>query len=160
MRIKERERQNEIAKQERLKMLNQKTDFELEEEAAKQEAVDRTERKMLAQQYENQMIEDDKKEGKDGSSSNFKVIADMKAEQDYAVNVYKGSGEMSETFDKISKENEEERKKALVQQTLKNIKDRQQAKELTGDQLINSGDAAAMYEFSQAVAQEASHELK
>jgi len=26
------------------------------------------------------MIEDDKKEGKEGSSSNFKVIADMKAE--------------------------------------------------------------------------------
>jgi hypothetical protein len=35
MRIKERERQNELAKQERLKLLSQKTDFELEEEAAK-----------------------------------------------------------------------------------------------------------------------------
>ena len=106
------------------------------------------------------MIEDDKKEGKDGSSSNFNVIADMKAEQDYAVNVYKGSGEMSDTFDKIHKENEEEKKKALVQQTLKNIAERNKAKEMTGDQLINSGDAAAMYEFSQAVASDASQILK
>lgn len=108
------------------------------------------------------MIEDDKKEGKEGSSSNFKVIADMKAEQDYAVNVYKGSGEMSETFDKISKENAEDRKKAQVEATLAKIKARTNPTQAdmvpdaaTGEQLINS-DSAAMYEFSQAVAAEAS----
>lgn len=68
------------------------------------------------------MIEDDQKEGKDGSHSNFNVIADMKAEQDYAVNVFKGSGEMSETFDKIKKENEEEKQRELVKKTLEQIK--------------------------------------
>lgn len=107
------------------------------------------------------MIEDDKKEGKDGSTSNFKVIADMKAEQDYAVNVYKGSGEMSDTFDKIHKENEEDAKKALVEETLKKIKARANPTEpapdaATGEKMINS-DAAAMYEFSQAVASDAAH---
>jgi hypothetical protein len=46
----------------------------------------------------------------------------MKAEQDYAVNVFKGSGEMSETFDKIKKENEEEKQRELVKKTLEQIK--------------------------------------
>ena len=128
LRIKDRERVAEEIKKERLAELNKKTDFEIEEEAKKQEAIDLTERAMLAQQYENQMIEDDKKEGHDGSNSNFKVIADMKAEQDYAINTYKGSGEMSDTFDKIHKENEEDAKKAQVEATLAKIKARKDAK--------------------------------
>ena len=56
---------------------------------------------MLAAQYVKMEIEDEKKEGLDGGAGNFKVLADQKAEEDYAVNVFKGSGEMSETFDKI-----------------------------------------------------------
>ena len=40
------------------------------------------------------MIEDEKREGK-FVTSNFQVLADQQAEQNYAVNIYKGSGEMS-----------------------------------------------------------------
>ena len=40
------------------------------------------------------MIEDEKKEGLDNGGSSFQIIADQKAEQDYAVNVFKGSGNM------------------------------------------------------------------
>ena len=38
------------------------------------------------------MIDDDKREVGDGSLGNFKVIVDQKAEQDYAINHFKGSG--------------------------------------------------------------------
>ena len=44
------------------------------------------------------MAEDDSRDGNDGGQSNFSVIVDQKAEQDYAVNVFKGSGNMSEIF--------------------------------------------------------------
>ena len=102
--------EEERAKAEKLKALTEKTDFEKEEEAEQQRAIDITEKKMLAQQYQQQMIEDDEREGKDGGKSNFQVIADQKAEQDYAVNVFKGSGNMSEFFDKQEKEAEQARK--------------------------------------------------
>ena len=49
---------------------------------------------MLAAKYVKMEIEDEKKEGLDGGVGNFKVLVDMKAEEDYAVNVYKGAGEM------------------------------------------------------------------
>jgi hypothetical protein len=39
-----------------------------------------TERKMLAQKYENMMIEDEKKEGLDNGGSSFQILADQKAE--------------------------------------------------------------------------------
>jgi hypothetical protein len=48
LRIKDRERVAEEIKKERLAELNKKTDFEIEEEAKKQEAIDLTERAMLA----------------------------------------------------------------------------------------------------------------
>jgi hypothetical protein len=35
---------------------------------------------MLAKQYENQMIEDDIRDGKDNGQSNFNVIAEQEAE--------------------------------------------------------------------------------
>jgi hypothetical protein len=44
------------------------------------------------------MIEDEKREGK-FVTSNFQVLADQQAEQNYAVNIYKGSGEMSGMLD-------------------------------------------------------------
>ena len=74
------QKQAEIEKAERLKMLNQKTDFELEEEQEKQHAIDLTERKMLANQYAKQMSDDDKRDGFDSGKSNFQVIADQTAE--------------------------------------------------------------------------------
>ena len=40
------------------------------------------------------MIEDEKREGLDNGQDSFFVLADQKAEQDYAINMYKGSGEM------------------------------------------------------------------
>ena len=71
------------------------TDFEIEEAEKRQKAIDITERKMLAQKYEQMMIEDEKKEGLDNGGSSFQIIADQKAEQDYYINVLKGSGEMN-----------------------------------------------------------------
>lgn len=59
---------------------------------------------MLAQQYEQMEIEDEKREGIDNGFSSYKVVSDMKAEQDYAINQYKGSGEMSDMLDEIKKE--------------------------------------------------------
>ena len=114
---------------------------------------------MLAKQYEQQMIEDDARDGLDSGQSNFRVIVDQKAEQDYAINTFKGSGEMSEIFD----QNAKEEKKSRQQQIAQKIKELQalQQKEASkptaekGDQLINSGDAEAMYEFSAAVASDA-----
>ena len=63
-------------KEERDKLINSKTEFEIEEEQAKQHAIDITERKMLAKQYAQQMIDDDKRDGNDAGASNFQVIAD------------------------------------------------------------------------------------
>ena len=73
--------------------------MEKEEEAQRQIAIDLTTRKMLAQQYENMMIEDEKRERADGGGQSFQVVADQQAEQNYAINIYKGSGEMSGMLD-------------------------------------------------------------
>ena len=54
---------------------------------------------MLAKQYESMMIEDEKKEGIDNGGSSFQILADQQAEQNYAINVYKGSGNMSNMLD-------------------------------------------------------------
>ena len=104
------------------------------------------------------MIEDDARDGMDSGQSNFKVIVDQKAEQDYAINDFKGSGMMDVLYKKDP--NEELNKKKAVEQKLADIKKKQaqEAASVTaekGDQLINSGDAEAMYEFSAAVAAEA-----
>jgi len=64
---------------------------------------------MLAMKYEQMMIEDEKREGLDNGGSSFQVIADQKAEQDYAVNVYKGSGEMSAMMDQLEQDAKNEK---------------------------------------------------
>ena len=56
--------------------MNQKTEFEIQEEEDKQKAIDITERSMLAQQYEKQMEDDDIRDGNDGGASGFKVVVD------------------------------------------------------------------------------------
>ena len=67
------------------------------------------------------MAEDDAKEGKGDSHSNFSIIVDHKAEQDYATNVFKGSGNMSDVFDQAPEDlekmkAEEEKKRKLLAQ--------------------------------------------
>lgn len=67
---------------------------------------------MLAKEYEKQMEEDDQRDGNDAGASNFQVIADQKEEQDYAVNVYKGSGAMGDIFHQKEDEEAKPKKKA------------------------------------------------
>ena len=69
-------------------------------------AIDITTRKMLAKQYENMMIEDEQREKNEGGASGMQVLADQQAEQNYAINVYKGSGEMSGMLDQMQKDAE------------------------------------------------------
>lgn len=76
-------------------------EVEKEEQAQRQIAVDITTRKMLAKQYENMMIEDEKKEASDSGGASMQVLADQQAEQNYAINIYKGSGEMSGMLDQM-----------------------------------------------------------
>ena len=90
-----------------------KNQAEAEENAIKQHAIDITQRHMLAHQYEQMMIDDDAKEGINGAFSNFQVIADAKAEQDYAVNVYKGSGNMDNLFDSMKKDAQKQKLEEL-----------------------------------------------
>ena len=52
----------------------------MEEEQSRQHAIDITERRMLAKQYEKQMMEDDSRDGNDSGASSFQVIADQKEE--------------------------------------------------------------------------------
>jgi len=59
------------------------------------------------------MEEDDALDGKENGASSFQVIADQKAEQDYAINTFKGSGAMSEIFD-AKDPNEEKNRKAEI----------------------------------------------
>ena len=56
------------------------------------------------------MIEDEKKEAGDNGGNSMQVLADQQAEQNYAINIYKGSGEMSGMLDQMAKEAEKERK--------------------------------------------------
>jgi hypothetical protein len=127
------------------------TDFELEEADKRQKAIDVTERKMLAQKYENMMIEDEKKEGLDNGGSSFQIIADQKAEQDYAVNIYKGSGEMSSMMDELEADAKKEKKDKASNAKAKAVKDKKDQKtEISsenGEQLIK-GDSSSIYEFS------------
>lgn len=64
---------------------------------------------MLAKQYENMMIEDEGKERADGGAQSMQVLADQQAEQNYAINIYKGSGEMSGMLDQMAKDAEKQR---------------------------------------------------
>lgn len=61
-------------------------------------AIAATQRKMLAQKYLDIMIEDERAQGFDSGGSSFQVIADQQAEQNYMVNIYKGSGNMDSLF--------------------------------------------------------------
>lgn len=96
--------------EQRLEQLQEQTEIEKEEEAQRQVAVDLTTRKMLAKKYENMMIEDEKRDIGDGGGNSLQVLADQQAEQQYAINVYKGSGEMSGMLDQMAKDAEKERK--------------------------------------------------
>lgn len=91
------------------------------------------------------MIDDDRRDGLDGGRSNFQVIADQTAEQDYAVNIFKGSGNM----DKIFEKNAPEVKKAKAAPKKKpELTNAEMAKE--GESLIS--DTEAMYAFSSQIA--------
>lgn len=107
--------------EQRLEALKEQTEIEKEEEAQRQVAVDLTTRKMLAKQYENMMIEDEKKERADGGGNSLQVLADQQAEQQYAINVYKGSGEMSGMLDQMAKDAEKERKLQEVKELEQSI---------------------------------------
>ena len=62
-------------------------------------------------------IEDERRDSQSSdSTSNFKVIADQAAEQNYAVNVYKGSGIMSNMLDQMEKDGEKARAQKLMQE--------------------------------------------
>ena len=101
------------------------------------------------------MIEDEKREGVDNGQDGLQVVAQQKAEQDYAINVFKGSGEMSEVFDKIKDETQKEKaaqaqkEKTQADLLAKVSADIPNAKE--GEKLIDQ-DAAAMYAFSSMAA--------
>lgn len=75
----------------------------------------------------------------------------MKAEQDYAINHYKGSGEMSDMLDEMKADAEKERatdKKSLAD--VNNTENKLKAKEITADkgETAIAGDSADMYAFS------------
>ena len=55
------------------------------------------------------MIEDEKREGADGGTQSLSVLADQQAEQNYAINVYKGSGEMSGMLDQMKNDAQKQR---------------------------------------------------
>lgn len=64
-------------------------------------------------------IEDERRDSQSSdSTSNFKVIADQAAEQNYAVNVYKGSGIMSNMLDQMEKDGEKARAQKLMQERI------------------------------------------
>lgn len=107
--------------------------------------------------YAQQMAEDDAREGNGGDShSNFSVIVDQKAEQDYATNVFKGSGNMSEIFDAAPVDEEKEKvEKAKKKKLLAQKRAEKEANTFTADKgeaLITSSDPENMYEFSSALA--------
>ena len=87
-----------------------------EQQAEEQHEFDLENRKVLAQKYEQMEIEEEKRDSlTSDSTSNFQVIADQAAEQNYAVNVYKGSGVMSGMLDQMEKDGETARVQRLVQ---------------------------------------------
>ena len=105
------------------------------------------------------MVADDLRDGKDSGQSNFQVLADQKDEEDYAVNVFKGSGKMDEIMGKDKSQTKEQqlieaKVKALMQKEKSKQNKEKEILELdpsAGDKQINS-DAVAMYEFSNAMA--------
>mmetsp|Transcript_1030 Transcript_1030/g.1872 ORF Transcript_1030/g.1872 Transcript_1030/m.1872 type:complete len:141 (+) Transcript_1030:299-721(+) len=101
---------------ERVQALKEQTEFERKEAEEQKKIEDVELKKEQAKQYEQMMIEDERKEGQDGGKSNFEVLADQKAEQDYAMNVFKGSGNMSEVFDKIKLESQTQKAKDVANQ--------------------------------------------
>lgn len=119
-----------------------------QEAEEQQAAIDATERQMLAARYEQMMIEDEHRDNQDGDG-NFKVIADQAAEQNYAVNVYKGSGEMSGMLDQMKKEAQDDRMKQMLSQAATgSMADISAA---AGEKAIQSDDQA-MFAFSSMMA--------
>jgi len=107
----------EKEKQEKEAALNAPTAEEREEKEKMDKAVAITQRKMLAHRYEQMMIEDEKREGFDGGS-NFQVIADQQAEQNYMVNIYKGSGNMDSMFKELEKDAQLEKATKIAKQQI------------------------------------------
>ena len=145
------------AKKEAEAKANQPTDYEIEESEKRQKAIDITERKMLAQKYEQMMIEDEKKEGLDNGGSSFQIIADQKAEQDYAINTFKGSGEMSSMMDEMAEDAKKEKAASAKSAKSKAAKDNKAAKtEVTADhgEALIKGDSSSIMEFSASLADE------
>lgn len=101
---------------------------------------------MLADQYEQQMIADDQRDGNDGGHSNFAAIVEQKDEQDYAINTFKGSGMMAEMYKTSGADKKPAAKKVAPAKTVKKV---DKAKSL--EEMVNGG-SAAMYEFSAAIA--------
>lgn len=98
------QKENEMRQEE----LNQQTEVEKEDAAQRQIAIDLTTRKALAQQYQSMMIEDEQRERNEGGSTGMQVLVDQQAEQNYAINIYKGSGEMSGMLDQMQKDAEKQ----------------------------------------------------
>ena len=123
-------------------------EIDKEEAQEQQAAIDATERQMLAARYEQMMIEDEHRDNSDGDS-NFKVITDQAAEQNYAVNVYKGSGEMSGMLDQMKKEAQDDRMKQMLSQAATgSMSDISAA---AGEKVIQNDDQA-MFAFSSMMA--------
>lgn len=146
------------ANEQRQQYLAEQAAIVAQEAEQQQQADDLNERHELAKKYEQMMIEDEKKEGMDNGRDNFSVLADQKAEQDYAINVFKGSGNMSDTFDKIKEQSEKERKANAVKKAAKKEEEIKLYENTpnaeVGESLIK-GDSAAMFEFSSMAAQAA-----
>ena len=94
------------------------------------------------------MIEDEHRDNSDGDG-NFKVIADQAAEQNYAVNVYKGSGEMAVMLDQLKAESEENRKQQMLSQAASATLEAPSA--AAGEKAI-ANDDQAMFAFSSMMA--------
>lgn len=113
---------------------------------------------MLAQKYEQMMIEDEKRDGIDNGGSSFQVIADQAKEQDYAINTFKGSGEMSEMLSSMEQDAKKAQDKKIMDEALSkaaaNSKKASDVSAANGESLIK-GDSDSMYEFSKAVADNA-----
>ena len=96
-------------------------------------------------------IDDEKREGIDNGFQSYKVVSDMKAEQDYAINNYKGSGEMSDMFDELKSDAIKQRKKEKQQLAVVNEQEKALHKDDVtiekGEGLIGD-DSQSMYAFS------------
>ena len=105
--------------------------------------------------YRKIMEEDDTRDGVDSGGSNFQIIVDQQAEQNYAVNVFTGSGNMSEIFDAKPKDDEAEKKE--IESKFKALQQKKAKKEAIstadkGEAIMSSDDPTAMYEFSNSIA--------